>query len=569
MDLVEVKNLTYSYPGRKTSTLSGINFDVNPGEFVLLLGESGSGKSTLCKALNGLVPHYFGGTIGGSVRIRGMITTDSSVSKLSRHVGMVFQDPENQIVTDRIESEVAFGLENTGVPAKQMKKRVQEVLATLRLSTYKNKKLSELSGGQKQKVALASVLVMHPDLIVLDEPTSQLDPISSEDFLATLKSLNDDLGLAVLLTEHRIEKCFHFADRVLVLDRGKLVFDGKPKELAGWSGGSGRIPLPPISELFLDNGSGEIPITVKEGRGKISALMNGKAGIETGNIRATAQSKDRRRPFLKRMPGSSNENGPAVLDVKNVYFSYNDGTQALCGINLTIRPGESVAVIGENGSGKSTLVRHFNGLLRPQRGAVLLEGKNISGREVAVLAKTCGMLGQNPNFQLISKTVEGELEETLNGVGIEIEMHGRLIDKTLRDFSLDEIRHDNPQDLSCGQRERLALASVVVYQPPLLVLDEPTRGIDKRTKQFIYGYLREYRKNGNTVILVTHDLEFAAGCCDRFVLMSDGLVLADGDGNEVLSGSLFFTTQFNKSFRGIVNGVVTLEDARRAMEALK
>ncbi|MBN1289955.1 MAG: energy-coupling factor ABC transporter ATP-binding protein [Actinobacteria bacterium] len=569
MDLVEVKNLTYSYPGRKTASLSGISFGVNPGEFVLMLGESGSGKSTLCKTLNGLVPHYFGGTISGSVRIKGILTTDSSVSELSRHVGMVFQDPENQIVTDRIESEVAFGLENTGVPAKQMKKRVQEVLATLRLSTYKHKRLCELSGGQKQKVALASVLVMHPDLIVLDEPTSQLDPISSEDFLATLKSLNDDLGLAVLLTEHRIEKCFHFADRVLVLDRGKLVFDGPPKELAGWSGGSGWIPLPPISELFSGNGSGDIPITVKEGRAKIAELMNDRADVETGVTKAAEHSKDRKLPFMKSIPDNSNDNSPAVLDVKDVYFSYNDGTQALCGINLTIHPGESVAVIGENGSGKSTLVKHFNGLLRPRRGAVRLEGKDISEREVAELAKTCGMLGQNPNFQLISKTVEGELEETLNGVGIETELHGRMIDKTLCDFSLDNMRRDNPQDLSCGQRERLALASVVVYQPPLLVLDEPTRGIDKRTKQFIYSYLRDYRKNGGTVVLVTHDLEFAAGCCDRFVLISDGLVLADGDGTEVLSGSLFFTTQFNKSFRGIVNGVVTLEDARKAMEALK
>lgn len=560
MDLVKVKNLTYSYPEHSFKALSGVDFKIEPGEFVLLLGESGSGKSTLCKALNGLVPHFFGGNISGSVHVRGIKTTDSSVSELSKHVGMVFQDPENQLVTERIESELAFGLENTGVPNVQMKKRVQEVLATLRLSPFKHKRLQDLSGGQKQKVALASVLVMHPELIVLDEPTSQLDPISSEDFLATIKSLNDDLGLAVLLTEHRIEKCFHFADRVVVLANGKISFDGPPKELVKLKDGPTWIPLPPITELFAGNGTENIPVTVKEGREKIISL------VKEDKVQKLKTSESTSGPRLRGKQKTTSSTADPFLNIKNIYFTYPDGTEALKGIDLEISRGESIAIIGENGSGKSTLIKHFNGLLKPQRGKVKLLNKDVSESGVSELAKFCGMLGQNPNLQLIAKTVEGELKATLDAIDVEQDRHSTLIDKTLRDFSLETMRSEYPQNLSCGQRERLALASIVVYEPSLLILDEPTRGIDKRTKLFLDSYLRRYKEMNNTFVLVTHDLEFAAGCCDRFILMSEGVILADGSRNDILAESLFFTTQFNKSFRGIVDGVITLEDAKRVLE---
>ena len=592
MDLVEVENLSYSYPGRDRPALMRVDLTLSPGEFVLLLGSSGSGKSTLCRALNGLVPHFYGGRIAGKVTVAGKDTAETQVKELAAQVGMVFQDPENQLVTESLVSEVAFGLENVGLDPVQMRKRIEEVLATLRLSSLKGKRISELSGGQKQKVALASVLVMHPELLVLDEPTSQLDPISAEDFLATLKSLNDELGLSVLLAEHRVERCFHFADRVIVLDLGRVSFDGAPVDMPAWARDKPWAPLPPITRLFMsDDGTGP-PLTVKEGRERIRTLagdtrleggLSGRPasggtslqleGGLSGRPASDGTAAPKRRGSMGWRRGRAGPNGTGgetpLVEVRNLWYAYGDGTEALKGVDLTVAPGEFMAVIGENGSGKSTLVKHFNGLLKPGRGKVLLEGKSTRGQEVARLARTCGMLGQNPNNQLIADTTEGELNATLEALEVPEDSRAGLVDEALDLLDLQRFRGDNPRDLSCGERERVALASVLVYRPRLLVLDEPTRGIDQETKDRLAGYLARYHSFGNAVVLVTHDLEFAAACCQRVVLMADGKVLADGDKHQVLSGSLFFTTQYNRSFRGIAGDVVTAGEAARLLEALK
>ncbi|MCG2796482.1 MAG: energy-coupling factor transporter ATPase [Actinomycetia bacterium] len=615
MDLVEVEELTYSYPGRDRPALEGVDLRLSPGEFVLLLGSSGSGKSTLCRSLNGLVPHFYGGKISGKVTVAGKDTLQARVKDLSRHVGMVFQDPENQLVTESPVSEVAFGLENMGLDPATMRKRVEEVLATLRLSSLKGKKISELSGGQKQKVALASVLVMHPEVLVLDEPTSQLDPISADDFLSTLKSLNDELGLSVLLVEHRVERCFHFADRVIVLEKGRVAFSGTPAEMSAWAAGKSWAPLPPITRLFLDRDGADAPITVKQGRERVRALAGdacfeggrrgrpeatpfegglsgrpcvdeaaperrgsrnrpfegGLSGRPCVDEAAPERRGSRNRPFEGGRRGRPNGRGgeTPLVEVRNVSYVYGDGTEALKGIDLTVAPGEFIAVIGENGSGKSTLVKHFNGLLKPGRGKVLLDGKSTKGQEVARLARTCGMLGQNPNNQLVADTTGEEIEATLEALEIPEESRARLTDGVLQLLELEPFLDDDPRDLSCGERERVALASVLVYEPRLLVLDEPTRGVDQETKNRLAGYLAEYHFRGNAVVLVTHDLEFAASCCERVILMGDGRILADGDKHRVLSESLFFTTQFNKTFREAAPGVVTGEEAARALEALR
>jgi energy-coupling factor transport system ATP-binding protein len=560
MDLVEVENLTYSYPGRDRPVLEGVDLRLSPGEFVLLLGSSGSGKSTLCRALNGLVPHFYGGRMSGKVTVSGKDTVRARVSDLAGHVGMVFQDPENQLVTENPVSEVAFGLENMGLDPATMRKRIEEVLATLRLSSLKEKKISELSGGQKQKVALASILVMHPEVLVLDEPTSQLDPISADDFLSTLKSLNDELGLSVLLTEHRVERCFHFADRVIVLDEGRVTFSGTPQEMSSWAVGKPWAPLPPITRLFLDMNGADAPLTVKQGRERIRTLAgdaSGMAGLSVEDAVDAART------------GNGKPGGEVPLvKVENLSYVYGDGTEALKEVNLTVAPGEFIALIGENGSGKSTLVKHFNGLLKPGRGKVLLDGKSTKGQEVARLARTCGMLGQNPNNQLIADTTAEEIAITLEAMEIPEDSRDHLTDGVLQLLDLKSFRDDDPRDLSCGERERVALASVLVYEPRLLVLDEPTRGVDQETKDRLTGYLVEYHSRGNAVVLVTHDLEFAASCCERVVLMGDGRILADEDKHRVLSESLFFTTQFNKTFRETAAGVVTGEEAAGALEAL-
>jgi len=572
IELVEIEGLSYTYPGRKEPALRDVSLSLTPGEFVLLVGASGSGKSTLCRALNGLVPHFYGGRIGGSVRVAGVDTATAEVRDLARTVGMVFQDPENQMVTDNPVSEIAFGLENIGLERLQMRKRVEEVMASLRLSQLRDKRISELSGGQKQKVALASVLAMHPSVLVLDEPTSQLDPISAEDFLSQVKSLNDELGLVVVLAEHRVERCFHFADRVVVLDGGRAVFAGSPEEMARWSRGHDWAPLPPVTRLFLAGSENGVPLTVKQGRARVAALA-AKSDIRRVDFPPALPGRPASRnisvaPARPDTPASRGSDPVCCIETRDLWHVYDDGTEALRGVDLSIAQGEFVAVIGENGSGKTTLVRHFNGLLRPSKGKVLVRGADIKDAEVASLAAGCGMLGQNPNNQLVADTVVSELAATLAAVGTPAAERERMIEETLELLQIAPFRDSDPQDLSCGERERVALASVLVHKPPVLVLDEPTRGIDQATKDRLAAYLREYNSLGNTVILVTHDLEFAAECCQRVLLMGSGRILADGDKHDVLTDSLFFTTQYNKCFRGVADGVVTRSEALSALEAM-
>ena len=572
IELVEIEGLSYTYPGRQEPALRDVSLSLTPGEFVLLVGASGSGKSTLCRALNGLVPHFYGGRIGGSVRVAGVDTATAEVRDLARTVGMVFQDPENQMVTDNPVSEIAFGLENIGLQRLQMRKRVEEVMASLRLSQLRDKRISELSGGEKQKVALASVLAMHPSVLVLDEPTSQLDPISAEDFLSQVKSLNDELGLVVVLAEHRVERCFHFADRVVVLDGGRAVFAGSPEEMARWSRGHDWAPLPPVTRLFLAGSENGVPLTVKQGRARVAALA-AKSDIRRVDFPPALPGRPASRnisvaPARPDTPASRGSDPVCCIETRDLWHVYDDGTEALRGVDLSIAQGEFVAVIGENGSGKTTLVRHFNGLLRPSKGKVLVRGADIKDAEVASLAAGCGMLGQNPNNQLVADTVVSELAATLAAVGTPAAERERMIEETLELLQIAPFRDSDPQDLSCGERERVALASVLVHKPPVLVLDEPTRGIDQATKDRLAAYLREYNSLGNTVILVTHDLEFAAECCQRVLLMGSGRILADGDKHDVLTDSLFFTTQYNKCFRGVADGVVTRSEALSALEAM-
>ena len=572
IELVEIEGLSYTYPGRQEPALRDVSLSLTPGEFVLLVGASGSGKSTLCRALNGLVPHFYGGRIGGSVRVAGVDTATAEVRDLARTVGMVFQDPENQMVTDNPVSEIAFGLENIGLERLQMRKRVEEVMASLRLSQLRDKRISELSGGQKQKVALASVLAMHPSVLVLDEPTSQLDPISAEDFLSQVKSLNDELGLVVVLAEHRVERCFHFADRVVVLDGGRAVFAGSPEEMARWSRGHDWAPLPPVTRLFLAGSENGVPLTVKQGRARVAVLAaefgNRSAGVPPALPGKPASRNICVAPARPDTPTSRGSDPVCCIETRDLWHVYEDGTEALRGVDLSIAQGEFVAVIGENGSGKTTLVRHFNGLLRPSKGKVLVRGADIKDAEVASLAAGCGMLGQNPNNQLVADTVVSELAATLAAVGTPAAERERMIEETLELLQIAPFRDSDPQDLSCGERERVALASVLVHKPPVLVLDEPTRGIDQATKDRLAAYLREYNSLGNTVILVTHDLEFAAECCQRVLLMGSGRILADGDKHAVLTDSLLFTTQYNKCFRGVADGVVTRSEALSALEAM-
>ncbi len=569
--LVEIKNLTYSYPDSRKPALSKVNLDVKPGEFVLIAGLTGSGKSTLCRAINGLIPNFYGGKILGSVSVMGISTLNTKVGELCRHVGFVFQDPEAQLIFEDPVSEIAFGLENLGVEPEQGFKRVEEVMASLRLGHIRDKRISELSGGEKQKIALASVLVMQPEVIVLDEPTSQLDPVSAEDFLLTLKSLNSDLGVAVVLAEHRIERCFHLADRIVILDDGKVVFSGSSDEIAKAGIANVTGLLPPIAKPFIEAGWEKIPFTVREGRIILSlSRLNGVDRDAASGRGASCKEKSSLKIKRKKKKKRTQETNfrKVQVRVENLWHSYGNGVPSLCGINADFYSGDVVAIIGENGSGKTTLVKNIAGLLKPMRGRIFIDGRNIEEMSRKEISALCGMVTQNPEAHLISRNPRMELFLTCEAAGFDEENASRRIHDILVTLGIEAFASKPMEELSCGQRELVAIASVIVRDPDILILDEPTRGLDSSVKEKLAFVLAKRKEQGKTTIVVTHDLEFVAEFSDRVIMLAAGRLVTQGEMREVLSDSIFYTTQYNRCFRGFDDNVVTKKDALKVLREL-
>lgn len=548
MAAVAIKDLTYRYPDGEKPALNNINLEIPEGEFVLLVGGSGCGKSTLIRAIAALVPEFYGGTYEGQVYIHGRETGRIDRRSLVQQVGMVFQDPESQLVMTGVEQEVAFGLENLGLASGLMKRRVMEVTSALALSGCLQSFIPELSGGQKQKVVLASVLAMQPGILILDEPTSQLDPVAGEEILTMVRRLNEENGLTVILVEQRLERCFHLADRVLVMEDGRVIQDGSPGAVAGWAVDNHSPFVPPLAGLFAGAGCPEVPLTVKQGR-KI---------IQSYSFRS-----DLKKPDREVKPTASGAQG--VVDIQNLWFTYQNGTEALKKVNLEIYPGDFTVIMGANAAGKTTLIKHIIGLLKPGRGRVTVTGRDTKKLSVEELAPIVGYLSQDPNDYLCLPTVREELSFTLKNMGLPDNGISQTI---LARLALEQYGKVNPRDLSAGERQRVALASVLVAGPAVLLLDEPTRGLDYRLKAELGNILKELQARGTAIVVVTHDVEFAAEYARDIVLMAEGTVIARGGKYEMLSGSTFYSPQISKLFNNIVDGVVTLEQGREILHQL-
>lgn len=545
--LFKIKNLTYYYPDSATPALSGIDLEIDEGEFILVTGASGSGKSSLARVLAGLVPDFYGGRFYGRVTLRGREVRDIDRRTLTGQVGMVFQDPEKQLVMTGVEAEIAFGLENLGFSQAEMRRRVAEVTGFLGLGRLKKEYTANLSGGEKQKLILAAVLAMHPRVLVLDEPTSQLDPLAAEDLFNLLKRLNEELGYTIILIEQRLERCFHLAGRVLVMSGGKILRDDSPAGIAGWASGNDLRLMPPVPRLFSAAGFANIPVTVAEGRKKLKKIFK-QHSLDGGASRygqADVQAA-----------------GCAVLmELRNIWFSYPGGREALRDVSLQIHKGEFVAVLGENGAGKSTMLKNMAGLLRPDRGKVIFKGKAMEQNNPGPLI---AFLSQNPNDYLFQDTVEEELFFTLKNFGLPDD---GIVEQLLDELKLSGVKLANPRDLSSGERQRVALASILAARPELLILDEPTRGLDYRLKSELGAFLAGLVTAGKSVVLVTHDVEFAAEYATRVVMMSDGNIVSAGPTHEVMEESVFFTTQIGKLFRDFHGGVLTFEEAAAVLKA--
>ena len=535
LGIIEIKELTYTYPAATRPVLDGINLTVERGQFVLLTGPSGCGKTTLCRCLNGLVPHFYNGTLKGEAHVAGLSVSKTPTSHLAQHVGLIFQNPDNQIFALTVEKDIAFGLENLGFPRDEMRNRIDWVLRTTGIEHLRQRAPHELSGGQKQRLAIASVLAMRPGILVLDEPTSFLDPVGADRVLTVLDSLNKEMGLTIILVEHRLDLVAPHVDRVILMRDGKIARDGTPWQVLSDEADLGGVGVPRVAQLWQR--------LAKEGLAKGPPPLTATAlaqALRSLFPQGQASKARRRQPSVA--PTGLGELGAPIIEIKGVHYTYPTGVKALDDVSLQIRRGEALAIMGENGAGKTTLVKHFNGLLRPQKGQVYVSGTNAADRSVASLSRTVGLAFQNPDDQIFSEKVEDEVAFGPRNFGFKEELLTKSVEWALGCLDLVERSHQNPFTLSGGERKRVALASVLVWSPQVVILDEPTIGQDYAQKKRLMSLLSDLRSQDKAVAIVTHDVEFVAEWKPRIVLMSKGRIIADGSAEQVLTSPTVLET---------------------------
>lgn len=519
---VVFENVTFSYPESDEPALKDVSLVIPEGSFALVAGRTGSGKSTLLRAINGLVPHFSGGTFEGRVELQGRSTIDQPPRYLAGVVAFVPQDPDASFVLDRVEDELAYAMENLAVPPVTMRRRVEEVLDLMSLAELRDRSVRSLSGGERQRVAVAAALTAGPRILVLDEPTSQLDPQGAEDVLAGLQRLVHDLGLTVVLAEHRLERVAGFADLAIVCDAGS-VSAGEPEPTLSEAGLG-----PPVARLARLAGWAETPLTVRDAR----------------------QVAHRYRlPEPDLAPRSRQ---PPVLELVGVGASYGSRT-ALEDVSLSLSPGEVAALIGRNGAGKTTLLRCATGLHEVSKGTVSIAG------DPPEPGRTIALCPQEPGTVLYKDTVVAEVAATFAARGL---LDRDKVSDLLNRFGLAAHASDHPRDLSAGEQLLVATAAIVATGASVLLLDEPTRGLDPESKGLLGGFLRDFASRGGAVMFATHDVELVAAVADRVVLLAGGEVIADGSPSEVLGDSHVFSPQMTRVFGP---GWLTPEQVARAL----
>ena len=517
--LVRMSSFSYRYPDAVSAVLREVDLELSEGEFVVLAGRSASGKSTLLRACCGLVPHYHGGEVAGELSICGLDVRDHGPAELGGVVGLVAQEPESQVVSATVRGELELPLELRGAPPAARARAIEEVSLALAIPHLLDRPTDTLSGGELQRVALAAALVLGPRLVLLDEPTSQLDPVAGDELVALLRRLNEEWGMGVILAEHRLERCLAAADRVLTLDSGAVVHDGSAHEFCDWAVAAQPTLAPPGARLFSLAGLRPLPVAAKEAR-RILRLH----GIE---------------------PGRGDAPAPANTSRRRLRGVWRGGTGGGArGLDLTLRRGDRGAQLGRNGAGKPTLLRAPAGLIEPAAGAVSAPAG-------------CALLPQCPADLFVAERVAEELP-------------GAAGERALAAVGIEGVRDSDPRDLSGGERQRLALAIVMAGRagpraPGLVCLDEPTRGMDWARKTELDGWIAELASGGSAVLLATHDVEFAARFADRVVLLGAGELIADARPDEVLSGGWYFATEVARILGA--EGATTPEAGARALGA--
>ena len=550
MALFEIKDLNFSYPDAGVPAIQKINFSIEQGEFMVICGKSGCGKTTLLRHFKTVMTPY--GKREGEILFEGQPLEEISVRKQSAEIGYVLQSQDNQIVTDKVWHELAFGVENLGYDQQTIRLRVAEMASFFGIQNWFSKNVEELSGGQKQLLNLASVMAMQPKVLVLDEPTSQLDPIAASEFLSTIRKINLDLGITVIIIEHRLEEVFPMADKVLVLEDGKQTFFDTPrmvgKELADHDL---FLAMPSPVQIYNKTGQeGVCPLTVCEGRNWLEEHYKGQEEIK----------EEVKYPEKKRKNLSKKE---AVISVKEVWFRYEkEGKDIVRDLSLQVKKGELFCILGGNGTGKSTTLSLLSGIHRPYRGKIFLQGRDIRKiPEKELFHHFLGVLPQNPQSLFVGNTVEEDLWEMVNDLSpLKRKEHKEKIEQVVEDTEIGHLLHMHPYDLSGGEQQRAALAKVLLLEPEILLLDEPTKGLDGFYKSKLAGIFKRLQEKGITILMVSHDIEFCASYADTCAMFFDGAVVTACDSREFFTGNSFYTTAANRMARHIFPDAVTVKD---------
>jgi len=512
--IAKLDKVSYIYENCQDLVLKNISLDIYKGEFLGIIGPTGAGKTTLSLVLNGIVPQFYGGRFFGYAEVAGLDTLTNPVSKLSRYVGAVFEDPETQLLATSVENEIAFTLENLCLPREEILARIARALAAVRLEGMEKKQPNELSGGQKQRLAIASALALQPALLILDEPTSQLDPVGSQEVFATVKELNRILGMTIVMVSHAAEEMAQQADRLAILEAGAISALGSPNQIYSQVEQLERASLraPQVAKTFWAiNSRGialeKIPVTLEAGLAILPSLTS-----------------DYHRPVWQDPP-SINSN--ILLKAENLSYTHSNGTEALKNISLDICSGEYLLIIGQNGAGKTTLVKHFLKLLSPTKGSVSLKGISLENLSTSELALSIGYVAQNPDNQIFNSTVEKEVSFALTNLGYPAKEIKEKTCQALESMGLLEARNLHPLSLSKGDRARVVIAAILSMDPEIIIFDEPTTGQDYQGAKAILEMTRQLHQMGKTVIVITHHLYLMPEYAQRVVVMGQARILLD------------------------------------------
>ena len=545
MEILHIENLSFTYPEANKKALNNISLSIKSGEFILLCGKSGCGKSTLLRLLKKELAPF--GDLNGKVLYKGYSLSEIKDKTSVEEIGFVAQNPESGIVTDTVWHELAFTLENLGLENSVIRRKVAETASYFGLEELFHKKAAELSGGQKQLVNLASVMAANPKILLLDEPTAQLDPISAASFISTLKKLNRELGLTVIIAEHRLEELFPNADKVLMMKNGSIEFFDKPKNITSYilqnHENDMRFALPSAVKIYseLESG-GECPITVRDGKTYIAKNYNNKT------------------KSLEKPP--YNHSDIKVVELKDVFFRYEKASpDILKGLSLTVYKGEHFCVLGGNGAGKTTALGVISGIIKAYRGKLLINGRKLSDyKQNELYLNNIALLPQDPATIFLSKTVYEDLIATCKSLNIDKVEAEDKISKLAKELEIESLLKSHPYDLSGGEQQKAALLKILLLNPKILLLDEPTKGIDAYSKLKLAQIIEKLKQKDITIITVTHDIEFAAETADRAGLMFDGDIVSIGTPNEFFSQNNFYTTSASRISRDYFENAVLCDD---------